>query len=200
MKTGIFGGSFNPVHKAHIELALFFKNKLLLDKVMIVPAYCSPFKNREDNILDDKHRLEMLKSAFQNYNDFSIETFELDRKETSFTIDTIDYLISNHPKDTIFHLLIGTDQWLSFDKWKSWKEILQKVIICVAGRNGNQILQDNPVEDYCKKNNIQVIYLDSPLFDISSENIRNMVKNGENFSKYVSNEVAEYIKVNNLYL
>lgn len=200
MKIGIFGGSFNPVHSAHIELAKFFRNELFLDKVLLIPAYCSPFKNRSEYLVDDLHRLNMVNLAIEDISGFEIEDFELKKSVSSFTIDTIDYLVSKEPESE-FYMLIGYDQWQSFHLWKEWQSILQKVKICIAGRIIENHSENSIAEKFSNENkNIEIIYLNSPLIDISSKDIRKRISSGKDLSDLLPEKVMKYIIENNLYL
>ena len=196
MKTGIFGGTFNPVHNGHLKIALDFKNKFELDRVLFIPNYISPFKKDVGDIAPAKHRLKMLQLALAEYPFFEIEDFEIKRDAVSYTIDTIRYLKGKYKDDT-FLLLIGTDQAKSFDKWKDFDAILREVLIVIANRKvfdgKDKIPEISPVLKNAAR-------LDNELINISSSEIREKVRKGESIVEYVPVEVAEYIVNNLLYV
>ncbi len=199
-RIGIYGGSFNPVHKAHIEIAGCFYEQCNLDKILFIPAYNSPFKLRDDYINLDEHRIAMLKLATSKFNYFEVDDFEIRRGGISYTIDTIEYLKSRlNPADKLY-LLIGSDQWLEFHRWKNWQQILKSVNICIAGRKvENQNINDEVLK-FIKDNDFKVFNLDSPLIDISSQIIRYNIINGIDIKNLVDEDVQNYIIRNNLYL
>ena len=199
MKIGIYGGSFNPLHNAHIVIAGYFYNYFSLDKVLFVPAYQSPFKQRSFYRVSDLHRLKMLEIALSGYKHFEIEEYELNHTGVSFTIDTIKYLQNQYPDNTEFYLLIGADQSAEFHKWKNWQEILESVKLCVAGRDDIKKLFVQEVDEYCRINNIFIEYPDTPILDISSQSVREKISAGETIDDIVPEQVKNYIFQNQLY-
>ncbi len=199
MKIGIYGGSFNPLHNAHIVIAGYFNNYFSLDKVLFVPAYQSPFKLRSFYQVSDLHRLKMLEIALTGHNHFEIEKYELNHSDVSFTIDTIKHLQNQYPENTEFFLLIGADQSSEFHKWKSWQEILKSVKLCVAGRNDIKKLFVHEVEEFCRTNKIIIEYPDTPILDISSQSVREKILAGETIDDIVPEQVKNYIFQNKLY-
>lgn len=198
-KIGLFGGSFNPIHNAHLYIANRFLNYFNLDKVLFIPAYNSPFKKREEYFTGDQHRLRMLEIALEDYPFFKIENYELMRKEVSFTIDTINYLKNKYESETQFFLLIGSDQAVDFHRWKDWNNILKSVKLCIAARNSYQNIFNTEVLNYMENNNINFEILDSVLIDISANEVRNKIKNNFDISELIPEKVMDYIVINNLY-
>ena len=199
MKIGIFGGSFNPVHLAHLIVAETFSDSLNLDLTLFIPAYFSPFKVREEYEIKDIDRISMLKLALKKNPKFDIELFEIKQKKISYTINTIDYLKTNNPEYDLF-LLIGMDQALSFKKWNNWERILDSVQLCIADRNDpseKSIVSD--IESELTFNNKKPFFIDSPLIEISSSQIRNKISKGESIKYLVNESVEQYIKKHNLY-
>ena len=154
MKIAIFGGSFNPVHKGHIAVADHAIKELKLDKLFFVPAYKSPFKKRVKYV-EAKHRINMLKLCLPEKCEVS--EFEINRKSTSYTIDTVRYFKQKFPKAEIY-LLIGSDNVYKLNKWKQINEIADQVKITVFKREGafskinikryNGILMNNQIYKY----------------------------------------------------
>jgi nicotinate-nucleotide adenylyltransferase len=187
-KIGILGGSFNPVHKAHLKLATHFLETYDAEKVVFVPCYVSPFKVDEFTA-SAKHRTNMLKLATQENSNFEINTYEVDNEEVSYTIDTVNHFNKLYPNEQLC-LVIGGDQAENFHKWKNWQEILDIVDIYVALRKGYKIPTYN-FEVYKK-----AIYMEMPFVEISASEIR---ENLDKHSEYLNKEVKEYILENGVY-
>ncbi|MFN3194597.1 MAG: nicotinate (nicotinamide) nucleotide adenylyltransferase [Chlorobiota bacterium] len=187
-KIGILGGSFNPVHKAHIKLAKHFLETYIAEKVVFVPCYVSPFKVDESTATAE-HRVNMLKLATQGNSKFEINTYEVDNEEVSYTIDTVRHFNKLYPNKQLC-LVIGGDQAENFHKWKDWKEILDTVDIFVALRKGYKI----PTYDFevYKK----AVYMEMPYVEISASEIREDI---EKHSEFLNNDVKEYIIENGVY-
>lgn len=190
-KIGVFGGSFNPVHLGHIYLAQAFYESLSLDKCLLTPAKYSPLKSEQDlqHYAEDFHRLKMLEIAIKDFPYFEIENFELQNDRISFTINTLKYL-RNKYSDSEFFLLIGTDQYNNFNKWKDFREILNIAKLCVVERPNENIIQ----------NEIGYIKIQSELYNISSTQIRKNVKSNLPIDNLVNPLIENYIYENKLYL
>ncbi|MXR11146.1 nicotinate-nucleotide adenylyltransferase [Mycoplasma hyopneumoniae] len=130
-KIAIYGGTFNPVHKAHLEIAQKAIEFLNLDKLFFVPNYINPLKKQKKNIIDPKFRYEMLKLVQIEKTD--VCDFEIKAKKVSYTIDTINFFEKKYPNTKIF-LIIGSDNLRNFKLWKNYKEILEKVQLVVFTR------------------------------------------------------------------
>ncbi|VEU59432.1 nicotinate-nucleotide adenylyltransferase [Mesomycoplasma neurolyticum] len=182
MKIGIFGGSFNPVHNAHINIANFAIETLELDKFYFVPTFKSPFKKNEKSI-DIKHRIKMLELSKPEKSEISL--FEVKRKGVSYTIDTIKYFQKKYPNSKLY-LFIGSDNLPKLNKWKNIKEIseIAKIIVFKRSKNINKI--------NLKKYNCKL--LNNKIYEISST----QVKKGD-FS-FLNPKVNEYIAENYLYI
>lgn len=135
-KTGIFGGTFNPVHKGHIAIAEAFIKKLSLDILYVIPNGISPMKNTD--VVSGEDRFNMLEIAFSGNDKVIISDIELLREGKSYTRDTIAQLRTLHPNAQLY-LLTG-DDWLdSFHKWKDYQFILDNADLVVANRGGEDI-------------------------------------------------------------
>ena len=133
MKIGIFGGSFNPIHKGHIKIAKDAINFLNLDKLIFVPCQKNPFK-KDMEYVDGKMRSDMIKLVIENK--MEISTFEIDRTGISYTIDTIKYFKNKYKEDELF-LIIGSDNLTKLSKWKDIDEISKLSKIAVFKRDKN---------------------------------------------------------------
>lgn len=200
MNIGIFGGSFNPIHKAHVEFAKAFKYDFNLDLVYFVPAFQSPFKSRNDFAVADYHRINMVELAIMNYPFFKLLDYEINQKEVSYTINTIDYIAKLYDFNAKLFLLIGSDQWNLFHKWHNWQIILHSTTICIAGRALDYDNISSEISNFLIDNNIFCNYLNHKHIDISSSKIRNMIFDGKDVSNLIDDNVLNYIIDNKLYI
>ncbi len=137
-RIGIFGGTFNPVHNAHIYIAECFLENLGLDMLYIIPNSVPPLKDM--GRVSGEDRIEMLKIAFEGNEKVFISDIELKREGVSYTCDTIAAIREMHPSDKLF-LLTG-DDWIDrFDKWKNYGYILENATLVVATRSGEDITE-----------------------------------------------------------
>ena len=193
MKIGIFGGSFNPPHNMHLNIVETLINEKYLDKVIIVPT--GLHYSYKSNLISNEHRYNMLKLLTKHNKKIEISNYEFQDTEIH-TYDTLEYYKDNYKKDTIY-FICGLDNLSYIDKWYKGNELLKNNKFLVIGRNTNnqeEIL--NNLKEY--KDNITITNIE--LNNISSSEIRKNI-NKKNFiiEKYISNEVYNYIRENNLY-
>ena len=196
-KIGIFGGSFNPIHNGHINLAKQLLKCLELDKMLIIPVFLPPHKQTKD-FAQAKHRFNMVKLATENIKNIIPCDIEIKKEKPSYTIDTINELKNLYPNDE-FYLIMGSDMFLSFKEWKSYEEILKKVTICVGSREKNDENALISAKKQLQTEGAKVIICDIDILQLSSTEIRNILRNGESAKNLLNNKVLEYIKQNNLY-
>lgn len=191
MRIGIFGGSFNPPHKTHENIAHYLKENDILDKVIFVPTG-SKYKYK-NNLLPDEDRYNMVKLITDKYNYLSVSDFEL-KDEVVYTCETLEYYSFENPDDEIY-FICGLDNLSYIDKWKNPEYILENFKIIVIKRDTDNLEEVlKRLEKY--KNNIIVINeCESP---VSSTYIRENINN-EDMSDYLDESVLKYIKDNNLY-
>ena len=187
MRIGIFGGSFNPIHNAHITIARYILNKLQLDKLIVIPVGKASHKNFK--MADPEIRLEMCKKAFETDEKITVSDIEIRSSKVSYTIDTLKKLISIYGGHNEFYEIIGEDSADNLDTWKNYKDILKlsKIVVFRRAEYKNIIQNKN------------ILYLDTPLYEISSTMIREKIRKGEDVSQYIPDGVFEIIKKNNLY-
>ena len=185
MKIGIFVGSFNPVHKGHIQIVDNILNKKIVDKVLIIPT--GNYWNKND-IIDLNHRINML----EYYASKNI-IIEKELNNLKYTYLIINELKKRYKKDEL-SLIIGADNIVDFDKWKEYKELLKLNLIIVKRNNIN-------VKYYLNKLNKKdkYIILDIKDKNYSSTNIRNNINNLDILKEMMDMEIINYIKENNLY-
>jgi nicotinate-nucleotide adenylyltransferase len=189
MKIGIFGGSFNPPHNMHRDIANYLIDNKILDKVIFVPTG-TKYKYKT-NLISDKDRYNMLDIISRKNKNLSVDDYEL-KSEVVYTIDTLTYFKNKYKNDLIY-FICGTDNLTYMDKWKCGIDILSNYKILVIKRNTDLI--EDILNRYNKyKNNIIVVNM--PMNDISSTYIRDNKLFNNN---YLDEDVVKYIKENNLY-
>ncbi len=186
--VGIFGGSFNPVHRGHIMLAQYLSQHSQLDEVWLTLSPQNPLKVSSD-LLDDNHRLAMLQLATKGVDGVEVCDIELTMPRPSYTINTLERL-SQQYRDCEFRLVIGGDNWNLFDRWKDYQRIIDEYGVVIYPRPRYEL---KPIND---KN---VVVVEAPLADVSSTEIRGAIAQGENIADKLPTGVWEYIKTNNLY-
>jgi nicotinate-nucleotide adenylyltransferase len=218
-KSGILGGTFDPITLGHLGLARDIQEKVNLDRIWFIPAWQSPHK-QDQPPTDASHRLSMLKKALAPYPHFEISEIELDQKRVSYTTDTLTALQNQHP-DTEWYLILGMDTFRDFSSWKNCAEILRKTRLVIATRPGysNDLTpktlqammdnlpfsyqlhrQTNEVQTYlCRETEKTLIFCDIEPLDISSSEIRERIKCGLSVKKMLPPEIERYIMAHHLY-
>lgn len=195
MKTGIFGGAFNPVHNGHLALAEQYKKALSLDRIIFIPTANPPHKS-SDGLIDGKHRINML-GLCVGENEL-VSDIEFMRDGKSYTCLTICELKEKYPDDE-FYLIVGADQFFYFEKWYKFEEILSACTVVTAAREKNQYVEMLDFKNEHPKLK-DVVVSEFDVIDISSSQIRDMIRNGEDVSYYIPESVNRYIKEHRLYV
>ena len=189
-RVGIFGGSFDPVHGAHVALAEAALVELRLDQVRWIPAGRPWQKARTMTPAAD--RVAMVQSAIAHEPRFLLDCVEIDRTGDSFTLDTVRALAAAHP-GTQWFLLIGQDQYTGLHTWRDWQTLLGLVVLAVANRPGDTRQPHAEVQRFPHR------MVPLPMLDISSTDIRQRVAVGADISHLVPPVVARYIETHGLY-
>ncbi len=190
MKTGLFFGSFNPVHIGHLAMANYIIEYTDLGQLWFVISPHNPLKKKE-TLLSDQARLEILELALEGDDRFAICDIEFRMPKPSYTIDTLTYLSEKHPKNE-FMLIMGSDSLLSFHKWKNHDIIVSRFHRLVYPR-----LSESKI-DYTRYENIT--YLKSaPIIEVSSSFIRKAIADGKDIRHFLSLKVYNHILRYNLY-
>jgi nicotinate-nucleotide adenylyltransferase len=189
-RIGIYSGSFNPIHLGHQNLAKYLIDNEIVDEVWFVVSPRNPLKNQAD-LLDEYIRLDMLMLAIQNEPQFKVSDIEFVMPIPSYTIDTLHELTRQFP-DNQFQLIIGSDNALVFDKWKNPQQILTEYPVLVYPRRGYNLAE---VADLYP----QMQLLNTPYFDISSTQVRDLIVQKKDVSQCLHPCVYEFINENNLY-
>ena len=187
IRTVIFGGSFDPIHVGHLSLASEVCSSGLADEVWFLVSPQNPHK-QQSSLSDENVRLQMVCLAIEGNGKFRASDFEFTLPRPSYTINTLKALEENYP-DREFILLIGADNWEKFDKWYKHEEILERYKVVVYPRDNSNAMA---VPE-------GVVWLPAKQYDVSSTQIRDLVKNGNSISALVHPAVENYIKENKLY-
>ena len=190
IRIGLFGGSFDPVHNAHVALAEVAMAQLQLDSVRWIPAG-NPWQ-KPNQLAAAEHRAAMVTLAIAHEARFVLDRCELHRDGPSYTLDTVRELKAAHPSAHFF-LIIGQDQYTSFHTWRGWQELLQVVTLAVAGRPG----ASPEVNTEVRKQGHDAVAL--PMMGISSTEIRRRIASGQDIADLVPAPVASYIARHSLY-
>ena len=196
MRTGIFGGSFNPVHNGHIHLAETIKRDLELDRIFLIPSRISPHRS-SDEYVSGEDRLEMLRLACKGHDGLEVCGYELNSDRVSYTIYTIEHFRRLFPGDELF-LLVGSDMLLSFDKWYRFKDILAEASLAVVSRQeGDETVLRKKAEELGKYGDI-FISTSSPM-TVSSTEVRKKIAKNSDLACYLDENVVQYIRLKELY-
>ena len=194
MKTiALYGGTFNPVHFGHIRPILEAKHILTLDRVIWIPNARSPLKNGEGLATADQ-RLAMLGAALAEYPDMETSDFEVSREGASYTIDTVSYFKEQHTEDQLI-FIIGEDSLETLGQWREIDRLLELIPFYVLGRPGSKTPEEGLDQALLER----VQRLETPLFDISSTDIRQRVRERKSIKELVPTGVQTYIAANGLY-
>lgn len=203
MKTGLFFGSFNPIHQGHLDIADYMAEFTDLDEIWFIVSPHNPLKEK-DTLISDFHRLEMVRRAVAENNksrqtpiDLQYADIEFDLPQPSYTINTLNHIKNKFP-DKKFVIIIGSDNLSQFDKWKDYKQILENYELYVYPRP--QIypnIHRGDGGEFAWHHNVRLI--DAPLIDISSDEIRKLLGEGKEVGNMLPVSVLDYIKELRLY-
>lgn len=197
--TGIFGGSFNPVHIGHLILAEYIRNEFKLDRIMFIPANIPPHKT-EERMESAQHRFNMLNLAIESNENFIISKIELNRKGPSYTVDTLTELSRTYSGEELY-FICGADSLMNFYTWRNIGEIFRLAHIIIAGRAKiNDEEFSKMTESLRKQFNARILISQSPLIDISSTQIRERIQKGLSIKYLVPDKVENYIRLHRLYM
>ena len=185
---GLLGGSFNPVHMGHMMLASYFTQWGYVDKVWLTLSPQNPMKNPAA-LLPDIRRLAMLNIATRNVPDIETCDIELSMPRPSYTINTLTTLARRYPTKK-FKLIIGSDNWNIFDRWRESQRILDEFGVIVYLRPGYDVERRNV-------DGLEVV--DAPGINLSSTFVRDAIENGRDMNLFLPQGVYKYITDNNLY-
>ena len=198
-RIGIYGGTFAPIHNGHVNAAKAFMDQMQLHYLFVIPTALDPSKIRDEGD-EARHRMKMCELAFEGEAGVVISDMEIEKGGISYTVDTLRALAR---EDRRLFMLVGTDMALKLDRWREPEEIFKLCYPTYVRRESDKLLENQIIEkntkylnDYgkiCRRIMTNEI-------ELSSTEIREKVKRGEDISDLVPEKVAEYIKENKLYL
>lgn len=186
---GIFGGSFNPIHKGHVALARQLLRRARLDEVWFLVSPQNPLKP-QSSLLDDNMRLEMARLALKDEPCLVASDYEFHLPRPSYTWNTLQHLSQDYPQHR-FTLLIGADNWQLFSQWRNSREIIENYPIVIYPRDGY------PVDEVSLPPNVRLV--NTRLYNMSSTLIRQLIADGRGVRRYLHPDVISYIESNHLY-
>lgn len=192
-RIAVFGGTFDPVHEAHIQLALAARCQLGVDEVWFMVSPQNPWK-QGSTLSADEHRLAMVQRAIAGSDGLVACDYEFHLDKPSYTYQTLRHLRNDYP-DVQFTLLVGGDNWMSFDHWAEYREILAHHPIAVYPRPGCPIATPAAIDEM----DINLSIINAPQMDVSSTEIRRRVASGEPIDGMVTDAVRQYILEHQLY-
>jgi nicotinate-nucleotide adenylyltransferase len=193
-RVGLFGGTFDPVHSAHVALARAALHAFDLDEVRWIPTG-QPWQKLLPGgwtITDAVHREAMVRLAIEGEPRFKLSRIEIERSGPSYTLDTVQALVAAEP-NTEWVLIIGQDQYAGLHTWRDWPVLLGLVTLAVANRPGPVRQPDPEVQRFAHK------AVPLPMLDISSTAIRDDVAAAQDITRLVPPAVARYIESHGLY-
>lgn len=196
MKTGIFGGTFNPIHMGHLILAEQALGHFCLDRVFFIPSGRSYFKD-DIKMPDAKVRLEMCRLACAGNRHFTVLDIETKRPGNSYTCDTLEELKALYPDDEFFYIA-GYDSFAELLHFKNPQRIFELARIVVAARNNDSDISAIKI-NYESKFGAAVDILEMPRIDISSSMIRNYISEGRPVRYLIPEAVESYITEKGIY-
>ena len=196
---GVLGGTFNPIHLGHLLIAEEVRIALGLEQVLFVPAG-KPWMKHEDDLAPGEHRWEMVLRALASNPAFGASRVDLDRPSPSYAIDTLRDLLREHPGPCDYYFIMGMDALHELPKWKQPRRMLELCKVAVVRRPGNNSEETlGAVERALPGLGDRVSFVEGPLIEISSTDIRRRCREGLSIKYRVPELVEEYIQEHGLY-
>ena len=183
---GIFGGSFNPIHKGHVALARQLLRRAQLDEVWFLVSPQNPLKP-QSSLLDDNMRLEMARLALKDEPCLVASDYEFHLSRPSYTWNTLQHLSQDYPQHR-FTLIIGADNWQLFGQWRNSRDILANYSVVIYPRDGY------PVDETTLPPNVRLVK--TRLYNMSSTLVRQLLAERKSVRRYLHPKVIDFIKEN----
>lgn len=207
---GLLGGTFDPVHSGHLQLAGCAMELCHLDEIVFIPAASPPHKPQE-KVSAFHHRVAMLKLALGGNPRFFISEIESTISPPTYTIDMFSYMLSGEETETDYYFILGLDAFLDIPSWKEYKKVIKSVHFIVSARPGFsedaflrciKFLKYERYKEYWynEASGRKVFFLNVRTTDISSSKLRMMMDEPGKAINYVPPAVLRYIKENHLYI
>lgn len=213
MRVGLFGGTFNPIHLAHLRAAEEAREALRLDQVLFVPSATPPHK-RTRHLAPAVHRLAMVRRAIAGNPAFRVSPIELDRPGRSYSVDTVRMLREQLPAATRFVFLLGLDAFREIDTWKDYRTLFTLVDFAVLSRPPQhaatlrgllpvaarrQFCYGSRQQTLVHTSGTRILFLTVTALDISASAIRRRLRRGESVRYLVPAPIEHYIRRHQLY-
>lgn len=196
-KIGIMGGTFDPIHYAHLATAEFIRDKYNLDKIVFIPSGNPPHKNIDITSKYDRYNMVLLGTA--NNENFLVSDIEVKRKSKTYTIDTLREFKQTYPNSKIY-FITGADAICDIETWKCVEDNFKLATFIAATRPGTSLVRtQEKIESLIKKYDAKIINVYVPSLDISSTYIRGQLKDKKSIRYLVPENVENYIYKNKLY-
>jgi len=199
MKTGLFGGTFDPIHLGHLIIAEDVREKLGLDRVIFIPAW-HPWLKADREITDGQCRLEMVNLAVASNPNFEVSDAEMERPGSSYTVDTVELMRREFGSGEELYFIAGSDVVADMPRWKDPKRVMSLCRIVGVRRPGASEIDVEALRPLIPAVSSCLRVVDVPQVDISSTAIRERIRAGLSIRYLVTDEVAEYIHEHKLYL
>ena len=198
-KTGIMGGTFDPVHMGHLILAEKAYEQLGLDHVLFMPSGNPPHKQHREGRASDEERVRMVELAIKSNPHFKLSLMEMNEEGYTYTFRTLETLKKENP-DTDYYFIIGADSLYSFHSWMEPARIASACILVVAKRDQTPEKELKAAIDTVTRDfKANIILLDTMNIDVSSQMLREWVQEGKSIRYYTPDPVADFIKENHIY-
>ena len=209
MAIALFGGTFDPVHYGHLQIAKELAELLPVSQVNMMPSAIPP--HRADNIVSAEHRLNMLRIAIEKYPRLVMENIELQRDQTSYSIDTLALIRSTVGPEESIILCIGLDALLGISHWHRWTELLNFCHIAVCSRPSYELPDSGPLFDWIEQHRTDhldrleassqgyIYFCQMSLLPVSSTVVRNKLQKQQSIKLLVPAGVINYIQQHQLY-
>lgn len=197
MNIGIFGGTFNPVHKGHVSALKKILSAVSLDRVLVLPDRIPPHKSAE-GLVSGSDRLEMCRIAFSNVENTEVSDWELKNEGKSYSVITLRHFHEAFPEDKLYFIM-GSDMLASFESWYRYEEILTLCSLICVSRSQEDTDRLEGYADKLRSKGGEVIIVPVEPFEISSSQIRDMLKKNLDCTCYLDENVVQYIMAKNLY-
>lgn len=201
MRTGVYGGTFNPIHLAHVHLVREFIKRLALDRVLLIPTGTPPHKAAKQ-LASNEDRVAMLKLAAAEITECPVEisTIEMEREGKSYTADTLTELKALYPEDELF-LLMGEDMFMTIDRWYQPERIFRAATVCGAPRDYDSFkkLEEHGEDVKMRYPYFSYVLQNIPYMPASSTEVRGMLNGEGDLSALLPENVERYIRERGLY-
>ena len=196
---GIMGGTFDPIHNGHLQLGQQAYQEYGLDQIWYMPSGRPPHKT-DHKVTDIKDRCEMTKLAIKQYPHFVFSDFEVNLGGNSYTARTLELLKKEYQEDT-FYFIIGADSLYQIETWYHPEKVMKQTTLLVAGReySHSHLDIDEQIAYLIRTYEAKIYRLHCPEMDVSSAQLRDMIREGKSISRYLPPSVDEYISTHALY-